>query len=222
MNLLALAIAPVLIILIYVYLRDKYEKEPIGLLLKSLLGGALTIIPIVLVNGWLERYKVHFSGLQEVAYVAFVLAALVEELFKFAVFYFLIWRNKEFNEKFDAIVYAVYISLGFALVENISYVYNYGETTGYLRSFTAVPAHAIFGVTMGYYFAFAKFGQRKKKSLNMFLALFMPVLLHGIYDFILMSQHQMYLLLFIPFIIYLWWAGFKKMKEISDNSRFKQ
>ncbi len=117
MNLLILATAPVIIILIYVYIRDKYEKEPLGLLLKALLAGALTTIPIILVNSWLEGYKVYFEGLQQVAYIAFVVAGFVEELFKFAALYLLIWGHREFNEKFDGIVYAVFISLGFALMK---------------------------------------------------------------------------------------------------------
>ncbi len=100
------------------------------------------------------------------------------------------------------------------------YVSNYGETTGYMRAFTAVPAHALFGITMGYFFSLAKFSE-KDRTLNFIKALFIPVLLHGIYDFILMSQHEMYMLIFIPFIFYLWRAGFKKMKILSDNSRFK-
>jgi len=220
LKLLILAIAPVIIILVYVYIRDKYEKEPLSLLLKALVAGALTPIPIVLVNLWLEGYKVHFEGLQQVGYIAFVVAGFVEELFKFAALYLLIWSHREFNEKFDGIVYAVFISLGFALVENIMYVYRYGETTGYMRAFTAVPAHALFGVTMGYFFSLAKFGIGNR-TLNFLKALFFPVLLHGIYDFILMSQHKMYLLVFIPFLFYIWRAGFKKMKILSDNSRFK-
>ena len=158
MNLLILAAAPVLIIAIFIYIRDRYEKEPIGLLLKTLLAGSLTTIPVVFVNGWLAGYSEYFTGLSQAGYTAFVMAACVEEFFKFLALYLLIWRNREFNEKFDGIVYAVYISLGFALVENIMYVTNYGEEAGYMRALTAVPAHALFGVTMGYYFAFAKFG----------------------------------------------------------------
>ena len=216
MNLLILSTAPVFIILIYVYIRDKYEKEPLSLLLKTLLAGALTVIPVLLVNTWLEGYKIHFTGLQQAGYIAFVVAALVEEFFKFAALFFLIWRHKEFDEKFDGIVYGVFVSLGFALIENIMYVYSYGETTGWMRALTAVPAHAIFGVTMGYYFAFAKF--RKKNTMYyLFMALFMPVLLHGIYDFILMSQMNYLLIIFIPFLIYLWWSGFKKMKILSGK-----
>ena len=220
MNLLLLATAPVVIMAVYVYIRDKYDREPISLLLKALLAGALSTIPIAIVNGWLDGFTEYFTGLQRVGYVAFVVAAFVEELFKFIALYLLIWRNKEFNEKFDGIVYAVFISLGFALVENIMYVSNYGEMTGYTRALTAVPAHALFGVTMGYYFAFAKFGSHRK-VLNLMKALIWPILLHGVYDFILMADHPVFLLLFIPFIFYIWRAGFFKMKELSDNSRFK-
>ncbi len=220
MNLLLLASAPVIIILVYVYIRDKYQKEPAGLLFKTLLVGALTTIPILLVETWLSKFMVYFSGLHAAAYNAFVVAAFTEEFFKFAALYYLIWRHKEFDEKYDGIVYAVFVSLGFALVENIMYVFQYGHEVAYARALTAVPVHAILGITMGYYFSLAKF-YKKRRAVNFLTALLMPILLHGIYDFILMSQHQMFLLIFIPFLYYLWRSGFKKMKELSDNSRYK-
>jgi RsiW-degrading membrane proteinase PrsW (M82 family) len=221
LNLLILATAPVIIILVYVYVRDKYEKEPLAFLFKALLAGMLITLPIILVNLWIEGYKVYFEGLLQVGYVAFIVAGLVEELFKFIALYLLVWHHREFNEKFDGIVYAVFISLGFAMVENIMYVYRFGETTGYLRAFTAVPAHALFGVTMGYFFGLAKFGEIKR-YVNLLKALFFPVLLHGVYNFILMSGQEMYLLIFIPFMLYLWRAGFKKMKILNKVSRFKK
>ncbi len=220
MNLLLLATAPVIIILVYIYIRDKYEKEPLGLLLKALLTGALTTIPILLVGTWLSKYLVYFTGLQVAAYNAFIVAALNEEFFKFAALFFLIWRHKEFDEKFDGIVYAVFVSLGFAWIENIMYVLQYGQDVAYSRAVTAVPIHAILGITMGYYFSMAKFFENRR-NINLLLALFMPVLLHGIYDFILMSQHEMYLLIFIPFVFYMWRSGFKKMKELSNNYPYK-
>ncbi|MCF8369368.1 MAG: PrsW family intramembrane metalloprotease [Bacteroidales bacterium] len=221
MNLIALASAPVIIILVYVYIRDKYEREPLGLLFKALLAGALTVIPVLLVNSQIEPFKDNFTGLFQTAYVAFIVAAVVEEAFKFLALYLIIWRNKEFNEKFDGIVYAVFISLGFALVENIFYVNKFGETTGYMRALTAVPAHALFGVAMGYYFALAKFS-KGRNGYYLLMALAMPVLLHGVYDFLLMAHMNIFLLIFVPFIFYLWKAGYKKMKILSDNSRFKK
>jgi len=220
MNLLVVALAPVLIILIYVYVRDKYEKEPIGLLVKALLAGALAVIPIMFVEGILSVYGGRFTGYTSVAYTAFVVAAFTEELFKFIALYLVIWKNKEFNEKFDGIVYAVFVSLGFAAVENVMYVFQYGHGTGISRALTAVPGHALFGVAMGYYFGLARLSP-ENKSKNFLLALLVPIGLHGLYDFILMTEHQYLLIAFIPFLYYLWKSGFKKMKEHSDNSRFR-
>lgn len=220
MNLIVLSSAPIIIILVYVYIRDKYQKEPAGLLFKTLLAGALTTIPVMLVESWLGKFIADFSGLHAVAYKAFVVAAFTEEFFKFSALFYLIWRHREFDEKFDGIVYAVFVSLGFALVENIMYVLEYGHEVAWARALTAVPAHALFGVTMGYYFSLARFNINRR-AVNFLTALLMPVLLHGIYDFILMSQHQMFLLIFIPFLYYLWRSGFKKMKELSDVSRWK-
>lgn len=220
MNLIVLASAPIIIILVYIYIRDKYEHEPIALLIKTLLAGALTVIPVLLVNSWLENFKGNFNGYTEVGYTAFVLAGFVEEFFKFLALFLLIWNHKEFDEKFDGIVYGVFISLGFAWVENIMYVLSYGHTVGYMRAITAVPAHAIFGITMGYFFSLAKF-LPKDRMIYFSKALIYPVILHGIYDFILMSKQNILLVVFIPFVFYMWKAGFKKMKMLSDNSRFK-
>lgn len=212
MNLVIIALAPIAIILLYVYIRDKYEREPLSLLLKSLILGALGVVPISLVEDWLSRYIIHFDGLEAAAYNAFVVAAFTEEVFKFLALYVLIWRNREFDERFDGIVYAVFVSLGFAAVENVMYVFSFGPTTGLLRAITAVPAHALFGISMGYYFALSKF-ESSNTARNMFRALAVPILLHGIYDFILMSRHPYLLFVFIPYLIYLWRFGFLKLKK---------
>lgn len=219
MNLLIIALGPIVIILIYIYIRDKYEKEPWPLLVKTFIAGALITIPIVFVEGILSAFGINFEGLLNAAYTAFVVAGFTEELFKYLVVYLLILKNTNFNERFDGIVYAVFVSLGFAAVENILYVYNYGMNTGLLRAITAVPAHALFGVIMGFYFGKSLFNSRKK---YLFLALFMPILLHGIYDFIIMSEIEILLFLFVPYIMYIWINGFKKMNYLSKNSRFKK
>ncbi|MBI9035787.1 MAG: PrsW family intramembrane metalloprotease [Bacteroidales bacterium] len=219
MTLLILALAPVLILLVYVYIRDKYEREPISLLLKGLGLGALIVIPVIFAEKFLQSLPPDTNTLFDPAYTAFVVAGFTEELFKFLALYFLIWKNPNFNEKFDGIVYAVFISLGFAAIENIMYVMGNGVQTGYLRAFTAVPAHALFGVAMGYYFGLAKF-QRKKRSIHMYKAFLIPIILHGVYDFIIMSQLSWWLFVFLPYLYYLWDNGLKKMRELSDHSRF--
>lgn len=225
MILLVVALAPVFIIAFYIYFRDKYEKEPIGILIKSFVAGAVITAPILFIelylsNYWEQKFSNNMPDLSTAAYSAFVVAAFSEELFKYAAFILLIWKNKNFNEKFDGIVYATFISLGFAAVENILYVLQNGMATGLLRAITAVPAHAIFGITMGFYLGFAKMIPHNK-TLNMILALIIPIILHGIYDFILMSENEILLILFIPFVIFMWVLGFRKMKKHINKSPFK-
>ncbi|MBN3036353.1 MAG: PrsW family intramembrane metalloprotease [Bacteroidales bacterium] len=213
---LILALAPVLIILFYIYFRDKYEKEPLGLLLRALLTGAFITLPIILTEQWLHTRGNHHQGYMAAAYQAFIIAALTEETFKFAGLFLLVWRHRAFNEKFDGIVYGVFVSLGFAAVENILYVYEFGHEVAYSRALTAVPAHAVFGIVMGYYLSMARFS-KKMRFYFLLQALLIPILLHGIYDFILMTEHQWLLLVFIPYLIYLWRTGFRRMRELSVN-----
>ena len=215
MYLLVIALAPVLIILFYIYIRDKYEKEPLSLLIKSLVIGILITIPVIFVESLLSKMWNVESGIMNAGYRAFIVAGFTEELFKFVALYWLIWKHKEFDEKFDGIVYAVFISLGFAAIENILYVYEYGADIGYLRAFTAVPAHAVFGVVMGFYFALAKFS-KKYNSYFLIKALVIPVLLHGFYDFILMSDHPYLMFIFIPYLIWLLYFARKKINSIGD------
>jgi len=220
MDLIVLSLAPVFIIAGYIYFRDKYEKEPIRLLLKALLFGALTVIPIMFLESFLSSFSHLFTGMGAAAWNAFVVAAFSEELFKYLALYLLIWKSKEFNDKFDGIVYAVFISLGFAAVENILYVTGNGHFTGIMRAVTAVPAHAIFGITMGFYFGMAKFYEKQSKQLKM-KALLYPIILHGIYNFILFTRIEWLTFVFLAFLIYLYFSGWKRIKKLSDQSIYK-
>ncbi len=220
MAVLLASLAPVFIILFYIYFRDKYDKEPLGLLIKALLLGIAIVVPVIFVERMLMTMMPQSSKVAEAAYHAFVVAGSTEELFKFLALYLLVWKNPNFNEKFDGIVYAVFVSLGFAGVENVLYVMDGGMQTALIRAITAVPAHAIFGITMGYYLGIAHMYQELKgKYLGR--ALLVPIILHGIYDFILMVEVGWLLLLFIPYVVALYIMGMKKMKVLSDTSVFK-
>jgi RsiW-degrading membrane proteinase PrsW (M82 family) len=221
MNLFLLALAPVLVIALYIYFRDKYEKEPIGLLLKTFAAGMLITIPINYVEHILVAMMPPLSHQGKAFYNAFLVAGFTEEIFKFAALYLLIWTNKNFNEKFDGIVYAVFISLGFAAIENVMYVFEHGATTGYVRAIFSVPAHALFGITMGYFFGLARFYPSARSKL-IIKAFFFPFLLHGIFDFILMLGDYLLLLGFFPYIVYLYVSGLRQMKILSDGSFFKR
>jgi len=220
MNILILALAPVFILLSYVYIRDKYEKEPIKILFFALVAGALAVVPVLVVGQLLEYVK-PVMGIRGTAfYTSFIEAGLVEEGFKFLALYLLIWRNPNFNESFDGIVYAVFVSLGFAAVENIFYVAEGGYKVALVRSLTAVPAHAIFGIRMGFYFGIAHMYKEIRTS-YLLKAFLIPVILHGIYDFMLLSQIYLLLLAFIPYMVWMIFTGFKEMKLLSDSSTFR-
>ncbi len=220
MSLIIIALAPVLVVALYIYIRDKYEREPIALLALALVGGCLITLPVSFVEGWLSVPARLMQDYAAAGWTAFVVAAFTEEVFKFLALMLLFWSNRNFNEKFDGIVYAVFVSLGFAAVENILYVLDGGTRVGILRAFTAVPAHALFGIVMGYQVGLARF-YPKEKMQKLFLALALPILLHGIYDFILMTEHPYLLLVFIPFLVFLWIFGFRRMRELSDRSIFR-
>jgi len=221
-TLIAMAIAPALICLVYIYARDKFEKEPWGLLIIGVLTGVLITVPIMRTAGFIAGFLPPVGHFGEVLFTSFIIASFVEEGFKFAALYFLIWQNRNMNEKMDGIVYAVFISLGFAGVENILYVLhpNLGGTATALgRAVVSVPAHGLFGVVMGYYFALAKFEPSKRK-LHISCALFVPLIIHGVYNSLLLSNNSLLILAFIPFIAALWIDGHKKIKQHLATSPF--
>lgn len=180
--LLAFALAPGAAIGLYIYLKDKHEREPIGLLVKSFFMGVLSTI-ITLLISWPvnELISIDPNSVGQQAIHAFILVALIEEFSKFIFVRWVLYPNANFNEPFDGIVYAVTVSLGFAGFENILYVWNGGFEVALVRMFTAVPAHATFGALMGYFLGIAKF-QHKKEHYS-FYALAVATLFHGAYDY---------------------------------------
>ncbi|MFK8060738.1 MAG: PrsW family intramembrane metalloprotease [Polaribacter sp.] len=186
MNLLLIAIAPVTIIILYIYFKDKFEKEPIGFLFKNFLLGASASILITVILGTIGAKLIPLTNETSILQQflkAFFVVALVEEFSKYIIVRYYAQKNKEFNEPFDGIVYAVMVSMGFAALENVLYVFQYGVATGITRAFTAVPAHATFAILMGFFMGKAKFS-KNRTQLN-FLGLLLAILFHGAYDFFL-------------------------------------
>ncbi len=221
MLLLTAAIAPSAALLYYFYARDKYEKEPRRLLLKAFLMGGGLVIPVIFIEMAINIFGFTNKSLLAAGYTAFVVAGLVEESAKFLFFFLYIWNKREFNEMYDGIVYSVFISLGFATVENLAYVLSAGFSAAFIRALTAVPAHALFAVVMGYYLGIARFAKPEYKRRYMWLGFITPVILHGIYDFILLYQKLYLLILFIPYMLYLWKRGLKHVDELVEYSPFK-
>ncbi|MCU0382449.1 MAG: PrsW family glutamic-type intramembrane protease [Cyclobacteriaceae bacterium] len=183
LSLLAIALAPGIAIALFIYLKDKHEREPISLLLISFLYGALSTLVTLLISWPIQANFIFEEGNAVDQFInAFFGVALVEEFSKFIFVRFILYRNKNFNEPFDGIVYALMVSMGFATLENVLYTFNYGFQTGVLRMFTAVPAHATFGILMGYFLGKAKF-DHKNEGLLALLALLIATLFHGAYDY---------------------------------------
>ncbi len=186
MGLLALAIAPGLAICLFIYYRDKYNKEPIWMLLLAFILGILSIIPALAVQlSYNESVEsVQQKGTLSAAFFAYIIVALSEEGSKFLMLRLFIYPRKHFDDPFDGIVYAVMIGMGFATIENVGYVMEHGFATGVLRMFLSVPAHATFAVVMGYFTGFAKF-RKKGRPVYYLLAILLPVIIHGTFDLFL-------------------------------------
>lgn len=214
--LLIIAIVPVTFLLKFVFEKDKIEKEPIHLLFRLFISGILcAVITLVLSNALSSLLNI-----KNVFYSSFIKVSLVEEVCKWIFVYALTWKNKEFNYKFDAIVYCIFVSLGFAFIENIGYSFSYGITTALLRAVVSVPAHAFFAIYMGYYLGLAKMyyskHDNKKGSIYAIYSLIIPTILHGIYDYCLCGQNSGLYILFIPFIIALYILSFNTIKTSSN------
>lgn len=200
LSLLALAVAPGTAIALYVYSRDKYDREPLKPLLLSFVLGMIAILPAILLQGWLQPALFHsFKGytLPYVAILAFFVIACTEEGCKFLVLRTYAYSHKAFNEPFDGIIYSVMVSMGFATLENIEYVLQYGFKTGIVRMFLSVPSHAAFGVLMGYEMGLAKFNHHHTAR-YMLKGLLLAIVFHGAFDFFLLLQGSTELKRLIP------------------------
>ncbi|TCP31665.1 RsiW-degrading membrane proteinase PrsW (M82 family) [Scopulibacillus darangshiensis] len=198
-------IAPGIALLFYFYLKDKYDTEPIGMVVKTFIFGALIVFPVMVI-----QYAFKSEGvLQGLFSNAFILTGLLEEFFKWFIIIYTAYHHAAFNERYDGIIYAVAVSLGFATVENIFYLTAYGINYALIRALLPVSSHALFGVIMGYYIGKAKFS--KKKKTNLLTGLMTAALLHGLYDLILHIE-SVWLYIIIPFMIYLWWNALRKVK----------
>lgn len=232
MLLILSSIAPVIIVMVYLYYRDKYEKEPIRVLMKAFSGGALAIVTTVIVAFPLQHVIGVIDNLFLSSFInSFVLAAIPEELSKFLFLYLFIWRDKNFNEYYDGIIYAVFVSMGFACIENILYVFQGGYGVAITRAILAIPGHALFGVIMGYYFARARFSISNRRD-YLLKGVLLAILAHGIYNFLLFSISGIseinewfafiLMLVFFAFIIKLHQIGFYKINKHVEASVFKE
>jgi RsiW-degrading membrane proteinase PrsW (M82 family) len=190
------AVLPALVIVGYIVFRDKNRREPISQVWKGVrygVGSALLALVVGAPFSVLAEmvpvldYTETFWG---ALYGSFFMAAVPEELAKLLMLYLLLRKNPYFDERMDGIVYAVAVGMGFAGFENILYLFENEEiwgTVGAIRALFSVPGHFCFAVFMGYYYSLAHFDKKNRQELNLFLMLAVPIVLHGVFDFLLMS-----------------------------------
>lgn len=211
------ATLPVVGLLYYFYRKDKGEKEPLPLMRDVFIWGILAIFPVIVVEIILQGVGYVIwpeSTLVYAIVLPFLMVALPEEYAKLHVVKKVAYEHGKFNEIMDGITYCIIASMGFAVFENIMYTFQYGVGIGIMRAFTAVPAHALFSGIMGYYIGVAKFTKDKEQVKKLFnKGLWMGVLFHGLYDFLLMSGVPELILLVFPLLIYMWFELHSLIKK---------
>lgn len=223
-TILLIALLPIAILVYYINHKDRKSPEPTGQLVKAFFYGILSIplsfcmsIPL----GLIGVYPAEATNIRESISTAFFGAAIPEEIAKFVMLWLLLRKHPYFDEKMDGIVYAVCVSLGFAALENIMYLFTNADSylsVGIARAIFAVPGHFCFGILMGYYYSLAKFYSKKPKK-NKALILVAPILAHGVYDSILSiinvtpAISGILLIVFLIFCHKMWKYGSKSIQE---------
>lgn len=233
--LFSLAIIPSIVLIVFIYKLDKKEKEPVRFLWKLFLFGAVLIIPAVIIETILDEIIVAILNPGSVSYAlfeGFIMAACTEELGKYFFLKKISWNSKYFDCMFDGIVYAVFVSLGFATVENILYVVDDGIGVAIMRMFTSVPGHVCFAIVMGYFYSKARLAiNRGDKALCRRYkrkACLAPIMIHGLYDFLIMMDAEtagdgittLAFLAWIIFVIALFIKVFKLVFAASKNDEY--
>jgi len=216
-----LAFLPSIVLFWYISTQDTY-KEPMKTMIWVFIMGMVSAPFSTFFSGMMPD-SINAGPFLSAAYTAFLQAAIPEELSKFIVLFAVVWNNRNFDEMFDGIVYASLVALGFAAFENLMYLLSYGTEVLLSRAFLAVPGHFFFGVTMGFFFGIGKFDVEHRK-LCLALALLLPMLLHGLYDMLLMWAGNLdswiYIVImavFYFFVYKLWTFGFKQIKALQGK-----
>ena len=221
MVLVSLSIFPGFLIMALIYNLDKQDKEPLWLLAIAFILGAVNLHLDINILDYLLSYNDVENNFLNAGIEALTVAS-TEELLKFLVVMLIIYPNKYFDEPFDGIVYSVFVGMGFATVENLTFVLQGSASLAIMRMLSAVPAHFVFAVIMGYYLGKAK-SNKKSQLLFIALSIVIPIIIHALYDYFL----------FIDFVQGVWIGGIltlivalyiakKSIQEHMSASPFKE
>ena len=221
------AVAPCVAFMIYVYRKDRVEKEPLGLLLLLLVGGfiatglamVLELVSTKILSNVFYSYSMLYYAIEN-----FLCVGFVEEWSKYIFLKLFTWKNNNFNCTFDGIIYSVFVSLGFAMLENVLYVLQGGLKTAMLRAVLSIPGHVSYSVIMGLFYAYAKKAQVQGNNLlskRLRLAgLLLASVVHGLFDFCLTVDNEIYIVVFAVLVVVLDISMFAIVRKESKNDDF--
>lgn len=218
----AAALLPAIVLLRYIYRNDTVEKEPMGLLLQLLGLGVAAALCAGVIEGLAQTVLNRLVDPASPAYVvllAFLVVALAEEGAKLFFLRRRTWREPAFNYRFDGIVYAVFVSLGFAAFENVQYILRYGLSVALPRGLLAVPGHMSFAVVMGVFYSQAEFRENRGDKRGCRQALWSGYLaavsLHGFYDACALIGSGLSTALFLIFVAWMFRMAYRLVKRES-------
>lgn len=250
------ALLPAVALCIYIFIKDRAEKEPIGLLLLLFGLGVVICFPAAfLENRFDDLLHMIFEPLgitdgDSVVLDSFTFriyniikyflgVGLIEEGLKWAVLILVTRKNKNFNSLFDGIIYAVFVSLGFAAFENVLYVLDYGWINAIMRALMSVPGHMFNAVIMGYHYSMwhmyslARDRERQLKrervlhpdnpefspAKDAVFSLLLPVLCHGFYDYCCSIDSLLATVAFYAFLLFLYIFCFARISKMSKSDQ---
>ena len=221
------AVIPPIFLMYKIYQMDQVEREPVGLLLRLFALGAVACFPAAFIEAFLEGKVVPAvldpKSILFAVISNFIIIAGAEEGFKYLVLKKMTWRHPAFDHTFDAVVYSVAVTLGFAALENILYVSEGGLGVAMSRALLSIPGHCIFGIFMGYYYGLAKKcsmnGDRAGEKRFLTLAVLHPMLLHGFFDFSITIGSEIMVIVFFIYVLVIDIIAFRKIRKLAREDQ---
>lgn len=219
------ALLPCVVLLYYIYKKDRIEKEPTGLLIKLFIFGCISTIPAIALEvvgtNVLTAIGLNQSSILFIFIENFLVVGFAEEFSKRFMLKLGSWNDPNFNYLFDGIVYAVFVSVGFAALENVGYIMSFGLEVAPIRGLAAIPLHAICGMFMGHSYGLAKYFERcgdyaRSKS-AMKTSLVVPVLIHGFYDFCASIDSEMMGYIWLIFVVVVDILAIRAVKRYAES-----
>jgi len=224
-----LSILPIALWLGLIMWQDRKKPEPFIWLGLVFVTGIFLTLPVFLMENGLVQFFSSWSNYSFFNILVFLGIAFIEELSKFLAVFFLMKKNKYFDELIDRMIYLVFMALGFAFIENIAITYQemisiigLGSVLKILglRFMGANLVHLLCSGLIGFFWALSTVYHQQK---YLFWGIISGIGLHTIFNIVIMKWGAEFLfaisLALFVFALFILWA-FDILKHLKFN--FKQ